>query len=59
MQKPPHTTTIELTPAQMRRGQREHQFSLWLAAYRAHKMPDGEWEVLMQWDEFTQWFRSL
>ena len=53
--KPPHTDTIELTPNQLRRGAREQQFSVWLAEYRADKMGEEEWAVLMQWPDFSSW----
>ena len=59
MQKPPHTSTIELTPEQMKRGQREHQFAQWMAEYRAETLTEDEWQVLLQWDKFSSWLMGL
>lgn len=56
---PNHISTIELTPEQVKRGQREHQFALWLAEYRSGDMPEAEWQVLLQWEKFMSWFRKL
>ena len=56
---PTHESTIELTPEQVKRGQREHQFSLWVAEYRSGEMSEGEWQVLLQWDKFSGLFRKL
>lgn len=56
---PNHINTIEVSPEQVKRGQREDQFALWLAKYRRGELSESEWQVLMQWDKFSSWFRKL
>lgn len=55
----PHTSTIELTPAMIERGQREHGYSLILQAYRAGQISDEQWQKHADDEDFAEWMDRL
>ena len=59
MTKPPHESTIELTPEMIKQGQREHEYVLWLAAYRSGAMTDERWQDLQADPDFVFWQMQL
>ena len=59
MTKPPHESTIELTPEMVEQGIREQKYARWMAQYSSGTMPDVEWQKILQDRDFAAWLISL
>lgn len=59
MTKPSHDITIELTQAEVERGAREHEYSLWMSRYRAGNMSMEEWQKHLSDQDFINWLVDL
>lgn len=57
--KPAHLTTIELTPAERERGQREHEYAMRVRQYRTGEVTEEQWQQYLLEADFQDWLRSL
>jgi len=59
MTREQHEKTIELTQAEVERGAREHEYSLWMSRYRAGNMSMEEWQKHLVDQDFVNWLGDL
>ena len=59
MTREQHDITVELTQAEIERGTREHEYSLWVTWYRTGIMPTEEWQRHLEDQDFADWLSDL
>ena len=59
MTREQHEKTIELTQAEVERGAREHEYSMWMSRYRAGNMSMEEWQKHLVDQDFVDWLGDL